>query len=269
MGRPPIRSASQPQNCRPRNAAPSITESISAPCAGAMPRSLQNATRCTCGIAIGTQQRKAAAQSSASIARWLTPSRPRAAPAARGGNRAGAAAGGGRSRQQRERQDHHRLEAAEGQHRLAPAQGRDAALEQGRPERAGDVLAARDQRQRRAAPAVEPAADIDESGGLMPPVPSSAEQQPVAEPQRPHPATRRDCEAAADITAPNATVQRTPMRSAIRPGDAADPGAEPGHRAGQRRHRARHAEFGGDRLQRHHHQQRRAVGDRHQAQCGE
>src|SRR5579883_3145964 len=55
---PPTRSATQPQNCRLTKAQPSSTDSIAAPCAGAMPTSLQNATRCAEGIAIGTQQRK-------------------------------------------------------------------------------------------------------------------------------------------------------------------------------------------------------------------
>ena len=42
---PPIRSDTQPQNCRLKKAQPSSTDSIAAPCDGAMPRSVQNATR--------------------------------------------------------------------------------------------------------------------------------------------------------------------------------------------------------------------------------
>jgi hypothetical protein len=63
---PPIRSATQPQNCRARKAAASSTESISAPSRAPIPRSPQKATRCAAGIAIGMQQRKEARPSSAS-----------------------------------------------------------------------------------------------------------------------------------------------------------------------------------------------------------
>src|SRR5262245_46582433 len=58
--RPPMRSASQPQNWRDRNAVPSSPESMAAPRSGAKPRSPQNATICDDGIAIGTQQQKIA-----------------------------------------------------------------------------------------------------------------------------------------------------------------------------------------------------------------
>src|ERR1700759_5148470 len=63
VARPPIRSAAQPQNCRLTKAQPSNTDSIAAPCAGAIPTSLQNATRWLDGIAIGTQHRNDAAHS--------------------------------------------------------------------------------------------------------------------------------------------------------------------------------------------------------------
>ena len=52
-GRPPNRSAIAPQTCRLMNAVPSSTDSITAPNGGVKPRSLQNATRCCCGIDIG------------------------------------------------------------------------------------------------------------------------------------------------------------------------------------------------------------------------
>src|SRR5512135_3215693 len=58
--RPPIRSEIAPQICRLRKAVPSSTDSISAPTDRLMPRSLQNATRWPCGIAIGIQHRTAA-----------------------------------------------------------------------------------------------------------------------------------------------------------------------------------------------------------------
>ena len=51
-----MRSEIQPHALRLKNAVPSSTESIAAPCDGRMPRSVQSATRWPCGIAIGTQQ---------------------------------------------------------------------------------------------------------------------------------------------------------------------------------------------------------------------
>ena len=63
--RPPARSDSQPQNSRLTKALPSSVESIRAPRAGPMPRSLQRATRWAAGIAIGTQQKKPAMHRSA------------------------------------------------------------------------------------------------------------------------------------------------------------------------------------------------------------
>src|SRR5947208_15197673 len=59
--RPPMRSETQPQNWRLTKAVPSNTDSISAPCEARMPRSLQNAGRCACGMAIGLQQKMQAA----------------------------------------------------------------------------------------------------------------------------------------------------------------------------------------------------------------
>src|ERR1700682_1722261 len=53
--RPPIRSEIAPQICRLRKAVPSSTDSISAPIARLIPRSLQKATRWPCGIAMGMQ----------------------------------------------------------------------------------------------------------------------------------------------------------------------------------------------------------------------
>src|SRR5689334_25378616 len=58
---PPIRSEITPQICRLRNAVPNSTDSINAPADLVMPRSLQNATRWLCGIAIGMQHSTPAA----------------------------------------------------------------------------------------------------------------------------------------------------------------------------------------------------------------
>jgi len=98
-----MRSDIQPQHCRLTKAVPSSSDSIAAPCAGAMPRSLQNATRCPCGMAIGTQQQNDASDSKASATPGRNPSarapgsRPAApmpaAGACGGGRRKSAAAG--------------------------------------------------------------------------------------------------------------------------------------------------------------------------------
>ena len=56
-----MRSEIQPQNCRLTKAVPSSTDSIAAPCEARMPRSLQNAGKWACGMAIGTQQKMPAA----------------------------------------------------------------------------------------------------------------------------------------------------------------------------------------------------------------
>ena len=57
---PPIRSASQPQNCRLKKAQASSSDSIAGPCEAVKPRSLQNATRCCSGMDMVTQQKKVA-----------------------------------------------------------------------------------------------------------------------------------------------------------------------------------------------------------------
>src|SRR5262245_5681259 len=66
--RPPMRSANQPQNSRLKKALPSRTESIAAPRAGTMPRSLHSATMWAGGIAIGVQHKNPAKQSSEKVA---------------------------------------------------------------------------------------------------------------------------------------------------------------------------------------------------------
>ena len=57
---PPIRSDSQPQPWRLKNPMPSSTDSMVAPTVAEIPRSLQYATRCCCGIDMVTQHRKPA-----------------------------------------------------------------------------------------------------------------------------------------------------------------------------------------------------------------
>ena len=55
---------------------------------------------------------------------------------------------------------------AEYQHGRPPPEMRDPERDARRPERAGDVLAARDQRYGGAATTVEPAADVDDQGDI-------------------------------------------------------------------------------------------------------
>src|SRR5258707_6941265 len=68
VARPPIRSEITPQTCRLRNAVPSNTDSIRAPIDRLIPRSLQKATRCACGIAMGIQHSTPAAHIDANTA---------------------------------------------------------------------------------------------------------------------------------------------------------------------------------------------------------
>src|SRR5262249_38243313 len=65
VGTPPMRSDTHPQNWRLMKAVPNSTDNIAAPCDARMPTSLQNAGKCACGMAIGTQQKMLAAAISA------------------------------------------------------------------------------------------------------------------------------------------------------------------------------------------------------------
>ena len=94
----------------------------------------------------------------------------------------------------------------------APAEQRDAALEHRRPDRAGDILAAGDQRQCRAAAAIEPAADIDVARGVDAAIAEQADEQPVADPQPPGAVAGGDHEADADHQ-----PRRTPRSTSRRP----------------------------------------------------
>src|SRR5215470_14130147 len=66
--RPPTRSVSHPQNKRLTKALPSSTDNMKAPRVAGMPRSLQNATRCPGGIAIGVQHRNPATHNKMNVA---------------------------------------------------------------------------------------------------------------------------------------------------------------------------------------------------------
>src|SRR4029078_5986781 len=80
---PPIRSDSQPQPWRLQQPMPRSTDSMVAPTVAEMPRSLQYATRCCCGIDIVTQHRNAAADNIANTTLPFQPNtrRPVLAPA--------------------------------------------------------------------------------------------------------------------------------------------------------------------------------------------
>ena len=76
-----MRSVIHPHPSRLASAPACITDSIAAPCAAVMPRSLQNATRWPCGIAIGTQQAKDAMHKIASTVLGRMPKSSRRRPA--------------------------------------------------------------------------------------------------------------------------------------------------------------------------------------------
>ena len=249
---PPMRSEIAPQICRLTKAVPSSTDSIIAPTELAMPRSLQKATRCPCGIAIGTQQGPRPRTS------WRTPdwaaSRARApvAGAAASHGAGSISSGGSRKNHSASGTIEHAFDQRVPQHGLAPAERGDGALEHRRPHRAGEIGAARDQRQRRAAPAVEPAADIDVERRVDAAEPDQADEQPVPDPQRPGQAQGRDRQAR-----PRSSARRRPPSSACRCGRRSGPS---GCRRGRSRarparwqggDRARAVHFGGDVLERH------------------
>ncbi len=148
--------------------------------------------------------------------------------------------------QRQDRQDH----AAIGQHRGLPAEAGDAALEHRRPDDAGDILAGRDQGQRGAAAAVEPAADDKRSAAHRSRhcrAGRSAGRGRHRAPRRPRLDSARP---AAIDDAPMPAVRRMPI-AVGQPAhhDAADAGADPHQRPGQRHDRTVGAQIVLDRLQ--------------------
>ena len=141
---------------------------------------------------------------------------------------------------------------------------RDDALEQRRPHRAGEIGAAGDQRQSRAAAAVEPAADINVERRIDAAEADQADEQAVADPQRPRRPERRQRQ-------PDADHQRAEQHGPASTDavgdaphhDAAEAGAEPGEGTRQRRHRARAAGLRGNVAQRDHRDPGGAVGHQH------
>ncbi len=149
-----------------------------------------------------------------------------------------------------ERHDHDQLQDREADHGPAPAEHRDRALEDGRPDEAGEIAAARDQRQRRAAASVEPAADIDEQRRVHSGVAEQPHEQAVADIELPRRAqrrqhkTERDHRRADDHGPADAVAVGDPAHQ-----DAADAGAEECQRHRERRHLPCAAGVGGDLLQ--------------------
>ena len=104
-----------------------------------------------------------------------------------------------------------KLQDREADHGPAPAEVRDRTLEDGRPDEAGEIAAAGNQRQRRAAAAVEPAADIDEQRRVQSGVAEQAHEQAVADVELPRRAADDEMKRPmAIITEPVMTVQRMP-----------------------------------------------------------
>ena len=115
-------------------------------------------------------------------------------------------------------------------HRVAPTIPFDRVRKERRPNHPGEGLPARDQRQRGAAPAIEPARHVDIERGIDPRIAEQSHQGAVPNIET-HCSPRCSTAAspiAAIIGAPNPTVQRTPIRSAIGP-IASPPIAEPSH----------------------------------------
>ena len=210
---------------------------------------------------------KAAAASSASVRFGGSPS-TLATTAAACGCRVGSGQLGRIAQdQQCKRNDHDEDRGREDQHGFAPTELGDAALEQRRPDRAGNVLTAGDQGERGASMAVEPAADIDVAWGVDAADAEQADEQAVAEPQAPHAVAGGDHETDTDHRGPecHGPSGADTLCDAAH-GDAADGRAEPRQRVAERGDRPRAAEFGGDLLQGHHRDEGRAERERHHRQ---
>ncbi len=156
--------------------------------------------------------------------------------------------GGGCRKMIGERHDHRELEDGEADHGPLPAEMRDRALEDRRPDEAREIAAARDQRQRRAAAAVEPAADIDEQRRVQPGIAEQAHEQAVAELELP-----RRAAAPRSRGRPRSSRRRRSRSSGCRScwrcgpsGCRRRPPPKQRERHRERRHRARAAGVGGD-----------------------
>ncbi len=257
--RPPMRSEIHPHSCRLRNAHTKRTESMAAPVVALRPTSPQKAIRCEAGIAIGTQHRNEAV---ASRAKAAFGGRPRTVllPAAAAAPGVGSGCSGAACRNSAAMRQHHpHHQDAEAHHGLPPAVDGNHALEDGRPDRPGDVLAAGDQRERRAAPHLEPAGDIDVERRVDGGVAEQAHEQAMADIELPGLSARRQHQpnahhdGAQHDHAPHAEPVGEPAH-----GQSADAGPDHAEGKGGRRDGAVAAEIGCDGLQ----------GDGHDQGCG-
>ena len=177
-----MRSDSQPQPCRLKKPMPSSTDSMLAPIvagdAEVAAERDQMLLRHRHGDAAQERGEREHAEHDIADSSRTPSARRQRSPAASawtgssGGGRRKIAASGTMTTSCRTR---------EADHGPAPAEHRDRALEDGRPDEAGEIAAARDQRQRRAAAAVEPAADIDEQRRVQSGVAEQAHEQAVAD----------------------------------------------------------------------------------------
>ena len=168
----------------------------------------------------------------------------------------------GEQRQQREHHD--RI----GQHRCLPAVSFHADFQNRRPEHTGDVLAGGDQRQRGAAAAIEPTADIHHQRRIESAISQETDQQPVPHIERPDGSLAGQDQAGRhrrsahhrDPADPDPVGQ--PAHE-----DAARTNADPDQRAGQRQHRTIGAERRLDWFHSNNHKQRGTERNRQDNQC--
>ena len=189
---PPMRSASAPQAWRARKAASQHHRQHD----GAAGRADADVAAEGDEMCLGHRHGNAAAEAREAeqrLRRRWDAGRRRdcgASPPPRSGAAAPAAIGAGRSSKVTGRIDDQH-DAGKSQHGGLPAEFGDAALEHRRPDDAGDILAGRDQGDRRAAPAVEPAADIDQERRIDAAVAQESDHQPLADIEGPDRAERR------------------------------------------------------------------------------
>ena len=155
------------------------------------------------------------------------------------------------------------------QHRVPPAEHGDGGREHRGPDRAGEVLLRKEQRHRAAAPAVEPARNIDIERRVDAGIAEKADANAVRQPKRRLAAEARQRQPERDHQRP-ADHHRTDANPLGRTAydDPAERRAEVGQREGERRYRARATEIGRDRLQRNDGDVWRADGHRGDADRG-
>ena len=167
---------------------------------------------------------------------------------------------------QAERQRGDQEEDAEPQERLPPSDRLVEVPEHRRPDRAADALPGRDQADRQAAPALEPAHRVDGQRAVNGRVAEQPHHRAVNEVQLPlgvdragkHRAGAHHGHAEQGHRARSGTVEP------VAHSDAADPGADEEERVGEGRHGARPVEIARDLLQAHHQQEHAAAGDHYQ-----